>query len=435
MVVLLVFSLMMAFVAAPSRPAYAAAPLGQTIWLQAVSSGRYVSADANRGASSPLVADRTTVSGWEQFQVIDAGSGQIGLRAVSNGQYVSADQNLANVQLVANRPALGGWERFEWIDVAAGQVQLRSVGNGRFVSADLNLGAWAPLVANRTTASGWETFNWNTVGAPPTPTPVPPTVPPGTTPNFGPNVTIFDPSMSTSSIQNQINNVYAVQRGNHFGPQRNTLIFKPGSYSGLDIPVGFYTQILGVGASPDSVSINGNLHSDAFLGGDNATQNFWRGAEGFSITPSGGTMQWAVSQAVPFRRMHVRGGMKLNQNNGWSSGGWMSDVLVDGNVNSGTQQQWISRNTQWGSWTGSNWNMVFVGVTNPPAGSWPNPPYTKVAQTPVVREKPFLTIDGSGNWGVRVPSLRTNSVGITWAGGSTPGTTIPISQFYIARAG
>jgi hypothetical protein len=434
-IVLLVLSMIMTFIAMPTRPAFAA-PVGQTIWLQAVSSGRYVSADANRSASSPLVADRQTVSGWEQFQVVDAGSGQIGLRAVSNGQYVSADQNLTNVQLVANRPAINGWERFEWIDVGPGQVQLRSVGNGRFVSADLNLGAWAPLVANRQTASGWETFSWGAIGAPPTPTPVTPspTTPPGTPPNFGPNVIIFDPSMSAASIQTQINNVYAIQRTNHFGSQRTTLIFKPGTYSGLDIPVGFYTQVLGVGASPDNVSISGNLHSDAFLG-DNATQNFWRGAEGFSITPSSGTMQWAVSQAVPFRRMHVRGGMKLNQNNGWSSGGWMSDVLVDGNVNSGTQQQWISRNTQWGSWTGSNWNMVFVGVTNPPAGSWPNPPYTKVAQTPIVREKPFLTIDGAGNWGVRVPALRTNSVGITWAGGATPGVTIPINQFYIARAG
>ena len=73
-------------------------------------------------------------------------------------------------------------------------------------------------------------------------------------------------------------------------------------------------------------------------------------------------MQWAVSQAVPFRRMHIKGDIVLNQNKGWASGGWMSDSLVDGNVNSGTQQQWISRNSEWGSWTGANWNMVFVGV-------------------------------------------------------------------------
>jgi hypothetical protein len=36
---------------------------------------------------------------------------------------------------------------------------------------------------------------------------------------------------------------------------------------------------------------------------------------------------------------------------------------------------------------------------------------------------------------VRVPSLRTESAGITWHGGSTPGRSIPISHFYIAHAG
>jgi len=132
--------------------------------------------------------------------------------------------------------------------------------------------------------------------------------------------------------------------------------------------------------------------------------------------------------------MHVRGNMVLHQNGGFGSGGWMSDDLIDGDVNSGPQQQWISRNTKWGTWTGANWNMVFVGVVNPPAGSWPSPDYTVVANTPIVREKPFLQVDVARNFSVRVPSLHTNSSGITWSAGSTPGTTIPISQFYIARS-
>jgi hypothetical protein len=133
--------------------------------------------------------------------------------------------------------------------------------------------------------------------------------------------------------------------------------------------------------------------------------------------------------------MHVRGNLVLHQKGGWASGGWMSDTLVDGNTGSGSQQQWISRNSEWGSWTGSNWNMVFVGVVHPPAGEWPAPPYTQVDRTPIVREKPFLEVDAKGNWSVRVPALRTDSVGITWHAGFTPGRSIPISQFYIARAG
>jgi hypothetical protein len=251
-------------------------------------------------------------------------------------------------------------------------------------------------------------------------------------PDFGPNVLIFDSSMPAAKIQEQINKVYATQRSNEFGPERDALIFLPGEYK-VDVPVGFYTEVLGLGASPDKVHITGNVHADASAPNNNATTTFWRAAEGFSVTPTGGTMQWAVSQAVPFRRMHVRGSIVLHQNGGWASGGWMSDSLVDGNVGAGPQQQWISRNSEWGSWTGANWNMVFVGVPHPPTGEWPTPPYTKIAQTPIVREKPFLEVDAAGNYSVRVPSLRTNSLGITWHAGSTPGTSIPISQFYIAH--
>ncbi|HXM12517.1 MAG TPA: hypothetical protein VN946_21375 [Terriglobales bacterium] len=255
----------------------------------------------------------------------------------------------------------------------------------------------------------------------------------GAKPEFGANVLIFDPSMPSQLIQKQIDAVFATQRHNEFGTQRNALLFLPGSYS-VDVPVGFYTEVMGLGASPDATRIAGNVHADANLEHNNATTTFWRAAEGLSIEPTGGTMQWAVSQAVSLRRMHVRGDLVLHQNHGWASGGWMSDSLVDGNVDSGSQQQWISRNCDWNSWTGANWNMVFVGVVHPPAGVWPSPPYTKVAQTPVVREKPFLQVNAAGEFGVRVPKLYRDGAGITWRGGETAGETIPMERFYIARA-
>jgi hypothetical protein len=254
------------------------------------------------------------------------------------------------------------------------------------------------------------------------------------TPGLGPNVLVFNASVPAAAIQEQIDKVYAQQEHSEFGTARYALLFEPGEYK-VDVPVGFYTEVIGLGASPDAVHITGNVHSDASLPHNNATCTFWRAAEGFSVTPAGGTMQWAVSQAVPFRRMHVRGDIVLHQKGGWASGGWMSDSLVDGNVGAGPQQQWISRNSEWGSWTGANWNMVFVGVPKPPAGEWPTPPYTKIAQTPIVREKPFLTVDAKGNYAVRVPGLRRDSAGITWHAGMTPGKDIPLSRFYIAHAG
>jgi hypothetical protein len=251
-------------------------------------------------------------------------------------------------------------------------------------------------------------------------------------PDLGPNALVFEPSMPSAAIQEQIDKVYAIQQHSEFGTARYTLLFLPGEYH-VDIPVGFYTQVIGLGATPDAVHIIGNVHSDASLPNNNATCTFWRSAEGFSVTPTGGTMQWAVSQAVPFRRMHIRGNIVLHQKGGWASGGWMSDSLIDGNVGAGPQQQWISRNSEWGNWTGANWNMVFVGVPHPPAGEWPVPPFTKVERTPIVREKPFLEVNSKNNWSVRLPSFTVDSQGITWRSGSTPGRSLPLSSFYIAH--
>jgi len=250
--------------------------------------------------------------------------------------------------------------------------------------------------------------------------------------DLGPNVLVFDPTMSASTIQSQINGVYSVQQNNQFGSARNALLFKPGTYD-VTVPLGFYTEVRGLGQSPDQVSV-ATMRSDAFLSGNNATCNFWRGVENFATGAAGGTTQWAVSQANPFRRMHVRGNLVLHQNGGWASGGWISDSKIDGNVDSGPQQQWISRNAQWGSWTGTNWNMLFLGVVNAPAQSWPSPAYTTIAQTPIVREKPYLYHDGT-QYAVFVPSLRANSAGITWASGATAGTSVSIDQFYVAKAG
>jgi hypothetical protein len=258
--------------------------------------------------------------------------------------------------------------------------------------------------------------------------------PPAGTPDLGPNVTVFDPSMPAATIQSKVSAVFKQQETNQFGAQRQAFLFRPGNYN-VDVNVGFYTQVAGLGLNPDDVNINGAVHAEAdWFPPQNATQNFWRSAENLSVTPTGGTDRWAVSQAAPYRRMHVRGNLALDDG-GWASGGFMADSKIDGQVRSGTQQQWLSRNTEWGSWSGSNWNMVFVGAKNAPAGNFPNPPYTRVDQTPQVREKPFLYVDAAGAYKVFVPALRANSSGTTWAGGAPAGTSLPLDQFYIAKPG
>lgn len=107
----------------------------------------------------------------------------------------------------------------------------------------------------------------------------------GAKPEFGPNVMVFDPSMSSQAIQKQIDAVYATQEHDEFGQQRNALLFLPGDYS-VDVPVGFYTEVIGLGASPDATRIAGNVHADANREHNNATTTFWRGAEGLSIKPT-----------------------------------------------------------------------------------------------------------------------------------------------------
>ncbi len=252
-------------------------------------------------------------------------------------------------------------------------------------------------------------------------------------PDFGPRVFIFDPSMTT--IQSQLDAVFARQESSQFGPERVTYFFKPGTYH-LDVQVGFYTQVLGLGRSPDDVAITGAVRSNAnWMRNHNATCNFWRSAENLAVTPTldGHINVWAVSQATALRRVHVKGDLNLSDQ-GWSSGGFLADCKIDGRINSGTQQQWISRNAAWGKWVGGSWNMVFVGVTNPPPGRWPDPAYTVVEQTPISREKPYLFIDADGRYFVMVPDLaRAGTQGITWGDRPTPVQALPIDRFYLAH--
>lgn len=255
-----------------------------------------------------------------------------------------------------------------------------------------------------------------------------------TTPDFGENVIIMDPSMTSTEVQNKLDVLFKQQESNQFGLERYAVLFKPGIYE-TKIRLGFYTQLLGLGQSPDDVTLQGGIQVEASWHEGDATQNFWRSVENLSVTPDNGTMQWAVSQAAPLRRIHVRGNMLLDDNGGWSSGGFMADSLVDQQVNSGTQQQWLTRNSTIGSWTNENWNMVFVGVKNAPSGAnWPNPPYTVVEQTPVVSEKPFLTIDKAGQYNVFVPALRKESQGTSWQDHQASGESLPLEKFYIAKA-
>jgi len=250
-------------------------------------------------------------------------------------------------------------------------------------------------------------------------------------PDFGPNVILFRPGQE--GMQEQINAVFQKQERAQFGSGRYALLFKPGRYD-VDVPVGFFTHVAGLGNRPAEVTIAGRVWTDAAWMNRNATCNFWRTVENIAVEPPGGVNVWAVSQAAPLRRAHIRADLHLSSG-GWSSGGFMADCEIDGVVKAGSQQQWFSRNSRWKEWQGVNWNMVFVGCGNPPDGQWPLRAVTRIDKTPIAREKPYLMLRNE-RWFVKVPPLRREpSSGLTWDRGGAPGQEIPVDRFHIAQPG
>jgi hypothetical protein len=269
---------------------------------------------------------------------------------------------------------------------------------------------------------------------------------------FGPNVYVFTPATPVATI----NSTLTALAGNaQFSINRYQVFFAPGTYTGVQSEVGYYEAAAGLGETPTAVNINQgwltvNTTDDA-EGGCVApqpagcmTDNFWRSLENMSVTVPAAccesTLQWGVSQGAAFRRMQINGGVELADTTcGETSGGFIADSVITGLLNACSQQQWYTRNSSLGSFAGYVWNLVFSGVSGAPPQSNPfsndveNVQDTVLATTPVVREKPFLYMDGGGNYWVFSPSLRTNSSGTDWSnGGLGAGTSLSIGTFLIA---
>ncbi len=124
------------------------------ISLRARVNNRYVSAE-NAGAA-PLIANRTAIGPWEQFERIAVGTNTFALRARANGRYVSA-ANAGASPLIASATAIGPSETFQLVTNTDGSFTLRAMVNNRYVAAE-NAGS-APLIANRTAIGSWERFD------------------------------------------------------------------------------------------------------------------------------------------------------------------------------------------------------------------------------------------------------------------------------------
>ncbi|MEU7994830.1 adenylyl cyclase [Micromonospora sp. NPDC049060] len=275
-------------------------------------------------------------------------------------------------------------------------------------------------------------------------------------PDFGPNVTIFDPDTPVAEIQATLDAAHARQVDAEMGSARHAYLFKPGSYGTdtqpLHVKVGYYTEVSGLGASPTDVTVNGKIetYNRCLEGGGTgnciALVNFWRTLSNLSLSVNATGQDgcrssanfWAVSQAVSMRRLDISGGgLSLmdycTAGPQYASGGFIADSRLPATTN-GSQQQWLTRNSEVESWSNAVWNQVFAGTVGAPDDAdFPDPPYTTLDTTPLSREKPYLFMDDRGRYQVRVPAVRRDSRGISWGDGMTPGRTIGIRDFFIAK--
>jgi hypothetical protein len=299
--------------------------------------------------------------------------------------------------------------------------------------------------------------------------------PGATLPRFGPNVCVFNTSMSQSAIQTDLNNISTQQVpiGAQFDSDRYAVFFEPGTYGSASNPlvfqVGYYTQVAGLGSMPQDTVVDGAI--DVFnnlctAGTDdcNSDVNFWRSLSNLTlnvdfpssppdyappiIDPDGPTCAnseeaWSVSQADPLRRMIINGNVVLQDtcaSEDYASGGFIADSEINGDLDFYGNQQFMVRNSEISGANGCPqglWNMVYSGVEGAPAPVFTGTceQNTVLPSSPVTEEEPFLYTNSAGKFEVFVPAVQHNSSGPSWASGSEAGHSVPISKFFVAKTG
>jgi hypothetical protein len=286
---------------------------------------------------------------------------------------------------------------------------------------------------------------------------------------FGPNVCVFSDTMSQATIQADLNAIATQQVpvASQFDSQRYAVFFLPGTYGSAADPlvfqVGYYTEVAGLGAMPQDTVIDGaidvfNNLCTAGTSDCNADDNFWRSLSNLTLNvdlPSsppayappvldpygtGCTNSaeiWAASQADPIRRAIVNGNVVFQDYcaaDNYASGGFIADSEVSGDLDFYGNQQYMVRNDDIGGSDGALWNMVYSGVVGAPAPVFTGQgnQITVLPTSPVTEEEPFLYTDSSGNYHVFVPAVQDDSSGPSWASGTEAGTSVPLSNFFVA---
>lgn len=196
------------------------------------------------------------------------------------------------------------------------------------------------------------------------------------------------PLENTGAVNRYLDETFETSRLNEFGPMRYAYCFDQGEHEGLNVDVGYYTSVYGLsGRERSTVRFKGGIkvhnHPSVKIG---ALDNFWRSLENMEITPTsspfkpeeGPSVLWVCSQASQLRNLSVLGSLHLSMWEAYgadlkrceesrgqdcvfmpSSGGYMSNVHVDGNLYLGTQQQFMVVDSDWGGEIkGGAWSLV-----------------------------------------------------------------------------
>ena len=240
-------------------------------------------------------------------------------------------------------------------------------------------------------------------------------------------VHVFGPG--SPEINTTVTALYANQ--DVYQDRHAALLFKPGWYD-VDIPVGYYTTVHGLGADPSDVAFAGEAGVHQAAPGRNLI-TFWRSAENLANRPKSGRVVWSVSQAAPLRRMIIDADLVFGaEADTQGSGGFVAGVRVTGVLNYTMQQQWITRNSVLGG--GASYfsdpprsvNFVYVGTTGTPVATTactnaatarvsPSPQQLVVDTAPVSMEKPYITISREGKYQLVTPRAKRDSSGLQWS--------------------
>ena len=290
---------------------------------------------------------------------------------------------------------------------------------------------------------------------------------------LGPNVCVFNDTMSQATIQNDLNSIATQQVpvASQFDSQRYAVLFQPGTYGSAASPlvfqVGYYTEVAGLGAMPQDTVVNGaiDVFNNLCTAGTqdcNSDDNFWRSMSNLTLNvdlpssppayappvldPSGAgcansAEMWSASQASPIRRAIINGSVVFQDycaSNNFASGGFIADSKVSGDLDFYGNQQYMVRNSTIGGANGCPqglWNMVYSGVQGAPSPVFTGQceQNTVLSASPVTEEEPFLYTDSSGNYNVFVPAVQQGSSGPSWASGQEAGTSLPLSKFFVAN--